>query len=100
MDCQLRERFVLDYLGRQKSRLADRYGVSQIILFGSTARGEAREDSDVDIAVQTDLTDYFKLFDLKEELEQGLGAPVDLVRLRTHMNPALRARIEQEGVRV
>ncbi|MGE4294570.1 MAG: nucleotidyltransferase family protein [Campylobacterales bacterium] len=100
MDRQLRERFVLDYLGRQKSRLADRYGVSQIILFGSTARGEAREDSDVDIAVQTDLADYFKLFDLKEELEQGLGAPVDLIRLRTRMNPALKARIEREGVRV
>lgn len=54
-------------------------------LFGSVARGEAREDSDVDVAVLLDRDPPRTLeglrFDLADELTACLGAPVDLAIL-------------------
>lgn len=80
--------------------LQKEYGISRIFLFGSCARNENDETSDVDIAIETPVSDYFKLYDLKEELEQAFNTRVDLVRLREKMNDALRKRILQEGLRV
>ncbi len=91
---------VLSYLTNHKDELMRKYHLSQILLFGSVARDEATAKSDVDIAVETDITDYFTLYDLKESLENGLGTKVDLVRLRKQMNPALKRRIEGEAIRV
>ena len=69
-------------------------------LFGSYARGENREDSDIDIAIETPVSDYFLLYDLKEELEKQFHQKVDLVRLREKMNQALKKRIQQDGIYV
>lgn len=91
---------VLSYLADHKEELTRKYHLSKILLFGSVAKGEETERSDVDIAVETDITDYFALYDLKESLENALGAKVDLVRPRERMNPALRRRIENEAIRV
>jgi len=44
----------LELLSRHKTRLAERFGVTSLALFGSTARGEARDDSDIDILVAFD----------------------------------------------
>jgi len=46
------------------------------------------------------LSDYFKLYDFKEELENSFHAKVDIVRLRDKMNMALKKRIEQDGIYV
>jgi len=67
-------------------------------LFGSYARGENRADSDIDIAIETNLCDYFRLYELKEELEKAFEASIDLVRIRKQMNPSLKKRIEKEGL--
>ncbi len=57
-------------------------GVRELSLFGSVARDEAGDESDVDVLVDyqpgTRLS-YFRLFDLQERLEELLHAKVDLV---------------------
>jgi len=91
-------RDILEFLKQNKSRLQERYGISEVALFGSYARGENRTDSDVDIAIRTPLRDYFRLYDLKEELEEAFKTSVDLVRMRESMNPYLKKRIEKDGI--
>jgi len=70
---------------RQRSRVAEilgRYGASNPRLFGSVARGDAREDSDVDLLV--DLSpgagnDLLRVAGISEELSVLLGVKVDVV---------------------
>jgi len=58
----------------------EQYGVKSLALFGSTARDEARVDSDVDILVEFAVpVGLFQFVDLKAYLEEMLGCPVDLV---------------------
>jgi len=80
--------------------LLEKYGVTRIGIFGSVARDDASEDSDVDIVYEMSRPNLFTVVHLKEELEHILNCPVDLVRYRQRMNPLLKKRIEQEGVYV
>jgi predicted nucleotidyltransferase len=89
---------ILDFLKHHKTELQDKYGISELALFGSYARDEAHENSDVDIAIKTPLSDYFKLYNLKEELEEAFKTSVDLIRIRDKMNPYLMKRIEKDGI--
>jgi predicted nucleotidyltransferase len=88
---------IIAILHRDKSALADRYGVTKLGVFGSIARGESTVSSDVDIVVQTKVPDLFMMVHLKEELEKLLGARVDLVRYWKRMNPYLKRRIDREA---
>ena len=84
-----------------RARQADwrhRYQLQRIGLFGSTARNEATATSDVDVWVELDPLTPYATVHLKQELEELLQRPVDLVRLRQRMNPALREAILREGI--
>ncbi|MGN6500044.1 MAG: nucleotidyltransferase family protein [Tsuneonella sp.] len=79
-----------------------RSGIAALYLFGSFARGEGREDSDIDLAFELDPGRRFNLFDqasLQVMLEQRLGRPVDFLE-RHAIHPDLRPRIERDLVRV
>ena len=76
----------------------ERFHLRRIGLFGSVARGEATVGSDVDVWVELDPLTPFAMVHLKRELEQLLQRPVDLVRLRQRLNPALRQTIQGEGI--
>ena len=91
---------IVDYLREHKSDFFKKYQISKLALFGSYSRDENREDSDVDIAIETKLSDYFLLFDFKEELENQFHTKVDVVRIRDKMNEALRRRILKDGIYV
>ncbi len=91
---------ILTYLKNHKDEFAQKYHISNLALFGSFARNENREDSDIDIAIDTKLSDYFLLYDFKESLEKAFDAKVDIVRLREKMNPTLKKRILREGIYV
>jgi hypothetical protein len=68
-------------------------GVKSIAIFGSTARDEAREDSDVDVLVEFSReVGLFDFLDVKEKLERIVGRRVDLVTddaLRSQMRPTI-----------
>lgn len=91
---------IINILKDFKSRQAARYGILKIGVFGSVARNEQHEDSDVDVYFEGELSGLFALAHLKNELEEILGCKVDIVRLRDNMNTLLRKRIEKEGVYV
>ena len=88
---------VLRILGSHRGDLADRYGVIRMGIFGSVARNEASNNSDVDIVVETQVPDLLMMGNLKEDLEQLLQRKVDLVRYRARMNPFLKKRIDNEA---
>ncbi|MCE5306889.1 MAG: nucleotidyltransferase family protein [Acidobacteriales bacterium] len=74
----------LDTLRREKKaeilRLAELHGASNIRVFGSVARGQNREDSDIDFLVEfRQGSSLFDLIRLRLDLQELLGAPVDLV---------------------
>jgi uncharacterized protein len=91
--------YALSVLGEHKPGLAAKYGVTQLGIFGSLARGETTDASDVDIVVHM-LPDLFLMVHLKEELEQLLHTPVDLIRYQQHLNASLKSRIDSEAVYV
>jgi len=91
---------ILEYLSNQKENFNSKYQISNVILFGSYAKEKNRKDSDIDIAIDTKLSDYFLLYDLKEDLENRFRTKVDLVRMRDKMNPFLKKRILKEGIYV
>ena len=67
---------VVQKLREFKKKYGQHYGIAQFALFGSVARGEQRENSDVDVCIRPNKDiDYFTLQDIKEELEK-LVAPV------------------------
>lgn len=88
---------LLAILQEFKRDYAEKYGILEIGVFGSMARDEAGEDSDVDIFIKTKTPNPFLLVHLKEDIEELTGKHVDIVRLREKMNPFLRERIEKEG---
>ena len=96
MKCQS----VLQLLSQSKPDLQSRFGVTQLALFGSTARDEAGPHSDVDILVSFDgpATSH-RYFGVQFYLEDLLGCAVDLVTEKA-LRPELRPYIEQEKIDV
>lgn len=90
---------VLRALNAQKQELSTKYGITRLGIFGSIARDQATEASDVDIVVDMP-PDLFQMVHMKEDLEELLGVPVDLIRLHKHMNAFLKNRIDDEAIYV
>ena len=90
----------LRILRDHKAELAERFGVQEIALFGSTVRNEARPDSDVDILVAYDeLPDWIAYFSVQPYLEELFGKSVDVCTSR-ELRDEMKARVEAEAVRV
>ncbi len=76
------------------------FGVRRVALFGSTARDEAREDSDLDLLVEFELVPTLDRFvGLKLFLEDHLGRKVDLVTPDA-LKPRMRPVVEREALDV
>lgn len=91
---------ILSILRKFKNDSAEKYGIVELGIFGSVARDEAREDSDVDICIKTRTPDPFALVHIKEEIEKLVNRHVEIVRMRDTMNPFLKERINKEGLYV
>jgi predicted nucleotidyltransferase len=78
-----------------------KYDIKKAGIFGSVARGEARDDSDVDILVEIE-SDNLSLLDfvgIKLELEETLGRKVDLVKYSA-IKPIIKTQIVSEEVAI
>ena len=69
----------LDEIKRIVSPLAEQYGAQRIYLFGSCARGDMTDSSDIDLRIDKGNIKGFQLAGLLLDLEDSLGRPVDLV---------------------
>jgi predicted nucleotidyltransferase len=79
-------------------RIASRYGVGNIRVFGSAARGDGRPDSDVDFLVDLEPgRDLLDLIAAKQDLEDLLGRKVDIVTERS-VSPYIRDFIMEDLV--
>ncbi len=90
----------LKILTQSKPILADRFGVTRLALFGSTARDAAESGSDIDILVGFDgPATSARYFGVQFFLEDLFGCPVDLVTEKA-LRAELRPYIESEAVHV
>jgi uncharacterized protein len=88
---------------RLKAHAADlkRLGVEHLYMFGSTARDEAREESDIDLFFdyQKGKLGLYELMDVKEAAAQILGRPADIMT-RDSLHRTLRQNIEASALQV
>ena len=95
----MRQQNILQNLNKDQKTLKQ-YGIKTLSLFGSVAREEATETSDVDILVTfSQPLGLFAFMELKDHLEELLDAHVDLVT-EDALHPRLRSRILKESIHV
>jgi hypothetical protein len=100
METAMNRSHALELLTQSKPILAARYGVTQLALFGSTARDAARVNSDIDILVAFDgPATSERYFGVQFYLEDLFGCSVDLVTEKA-LRPELRPFIEKEALHV
>jgi predicted nucleotidyltransferase len=92
-----------DIIAELRNRAPDirALGATSLYLFGSAARGQADETSDVDLFVDYDPErfGFVELIRLREQLSHALGRPADLTT-REGLHPLLRPTIEAEAIKV
>ena len=90
-------------ISRLREHEADlkRLGVEHLYLFGSTARGEARDDSDVDLFFDYEKgkLGLYELMDVKDYTASILGRKTDIMT-RDSLHKTMRRQIEETAVRV
>jgi len=90
----------LDKIKEQLIPLLKKYNIQYCYLFGSYARGEAREDSDIDLLVDTDITGM-AFFGLVEEIRTTLHKKIDLLRLKDlSTNNPIIIEILKDGIKL
>jgi len=89
---------ILQFLRDNKSRFAEQYGVTKIGLFGSFARDEATEQSDVDVCVEIAEPTYNGMCRLREEIMEKSLREVDLVQVRRGMDSLLKKCIKKDAI--
>jgi predicted nucleotidyltransferase len=92
---------IIIFLKAHKHELAQRFGVFSIGLFGSYARGEAREDSDIDIAIELtpDKKSLSNFLGIRRYLEEQFGKTVDL-GIESTLKPLVRDLVAKEIIHV
>jgi len=85
---------VLALLRAARPQLAREFGVTRLALFGSYARGDQREDSDVDVLVEVDPSIGLRFVELADRIEALLGVRSDVVSRRA-IGPRHWMRIER-----
>lgn len=93
----------LDDIRQTVSSACREYDVDRLDAFGSLARGQAGEDSDLDFLVEfrePDRSPARRFFGLLHFLEDTFGRPVDLLTVAGLRNPYFKRRVQQERVAV
>ena len=93
---------ILSYLSEHKEEFFQKFGLVKLGIFGSFGRGEAREDSDIDIIIEldNDIDDiYRKKLAFKHELETYFQRKVDIAREK-YLKPLAKQSIMNDTIYV
>ena len=91
---------VIDMLKDQKAFLYDKFSIKNLNLFGSVARGDDNNDSDIDILVEFYKTpDLLTFIEIEEYLSKTLNQKVDLV-IKRKLKPQLKETILKEAIAI
>jgi predicted nucleotidyltransferase len=91
---------IIGILSQYKNENQNKYKILKIGFFGSAAREQMNEQSDIDIVVELEKQDLFSIIGIKQDLEEKYGYCVDVVSYRERMNEFLKKRIDGEAVYV
>lgn len=90
---------IVQIISEKKAYLLQKYSLTRIGIYGSVARGQVSDTSDVDIVVEMK-PDLLKRSALRQELQEMLHSRVDVTRYSDRMNPSLKLRIDREALYV
>lgn len=83
-----------------KAAFGEQFGITKLGIFGSVARQENTEDSDIDIVVEVERPTLSLMYELKEKLIELFCCNVDLVRFRPSLRPLFKSNILNDVVYV
>jgi hypothetical protein len=83
-----------------KQQLGDRFGIQRLGIFGSVARNENTDQSDIDIVVEIDNPSLSGLYELRNSLKSLFGCEVDLIRYRETLRPLFKSNINRDAIYV
>ena len=90
----------LSRLAALKKMSGKQLGITRLGIFGSVARRENHENSDLDVVVEMDQPTLRRMYQLEESIKNEFGCDVDLVQMRPTLRPLLRQRILKDVIYV
>jgi uncharacterized protein len=91
---------VFDLLKEYLKTYIDEYGIVKAAVFGSYARNEQREESDLDLLIEFNKSfDMIQLIHLKNMLEESLGKNIDIVEYCS-ISPFIKEQVLKEAVTI
>ena len=97
---KINKQYIIEFLQSKKDFLSKEYGVIRISLFGSFARGEETEESDIDLLVEMDDPTFSKLAGISIYLEKVFGRKVSVVRKGSYLKPRFLKIISRDLISV
>ena len=83
-----------------KAVFSQKYGITKLGVFGSVARKENTEGSDIDIVIEVERPTLQLMYELKEALKALFACEVDLVRFRDSLRPLFKSNILKDVIYV
>ena len=89
---------VLEILRKFKHAFSKKFGIKSLGIFGSFARSQQNETSDVDVVVTLEEADFFILVAIKEELEKLTNSKVDVINFRDSLRESFKNNILKDAI--
>lgn len=89
---------IISILERFKKESSGKYGIHTLGIFGSFARNQQDEASDLDVLVTLQESDLFTLIRIKEELERLIHFKVDVVNFRESLRESFKQNILKDAI--
>lgn len=83
-----------------KSASGSKFGITKLGIFGSVARKENTDASDIDIVVELQQPTLQRMYDLRTALQDIFGCDVDLIRFRDSLRPLFKSNIQKDVIYV
>ena len=91
---------IIVLLQQFKKQNQKKYNIMKLGFFGSAVRNDMGKESDLDVVVMLEKQDLFNLIGIKQDLEDQLQIPIDIISYRDKMNTFLKDRIDTEAIYV